>query len=205
MDNQLVGAGFSYDGNGNPVLYKGVGLQFDGENRLVAYGGVLTAGYNGDGLRAWKQTALGRRYFLYDGEDLVCELDTGGNVVASMVFGANGLAVYGLVSYQFDPQGNVAHVPEHRVVRAVHTSAKRAGVLWIEGQNVSLFLLEKGWGWLSDPHGSGRAVCLLAVGHVHSENRVTLSAGIPRHGCPLLGIPATTSEAVLPSERLPNR
>ena len=61
-------------------------------------------------MRAWKRTALGRRYFLYDGEELVCELDAGGNVVASMVFGANGLAVYGLVSYQFDPQGNVAHL-----------------------------------------------------------------------------------------------
>lgn len=43
--------------------------------------------------------------------------------------------------------------------RSVHTSAKRAGGLWIRGQNVSIFLLEKGWGWLSDPRGGGSAVC----------------------------------------------
>ncbi|GIV14857.1 MAG: hypothetical protein KatS3mg022_0292 [Armatimonadota bacterium] len=109
-NNQLTGTGFAYDGNGNPVLYKGVNLAFDPENRMTAYGNVLTAGYNGDGLRAWKQTASGRRYYLYDGEELVCELDASGNVVAPVVFGANGLVVYSGYLYQFDPQGNAVHV-----------------------------------------------------------------------------------------------
>ncbi len=35
----------------------------------------MTAGYRADGLRAWKETSAGRIYFLYDGYDLVCELD----------------------------------------------------------------------------------------------------------------------------------
>jgi hypothetical protein len=95
VNNQLIGAGFGYDGNSNPMLYKGVNLSFDPENRMTAYGGVLTAGYTGDGLRAWKQTASGRRYYLYDGEELVCELDAAGNAVAGVVFGANGLVVHG--------------------------------------------------------------------------------------------------------------
>jgi YD repeat-containing protein len=61
-------------------------------------------------LRAWKQTASGRRCYLYDGEELVCELDEAGNVVASVVFGANGLVAYGGTAYQWDPQGNVVHL-----------------------------------------------------------------------------------------------
>ena len=77
---------------------------------MTAYGNILTAGYNGDGLRAWKQTALGRRYYLYDGEELVCELDATGNPVAGVVFGANGVLVYDIRGYQFDPQGNAVHL-----------------------------------------------------------------------------------------------
>ncbi len=51
----------------------------------------MMAGYRADGLRAWKETSSGRIYFLYDGYDLVCELDSLGNVVAAQTFGANGL------------------------------------------------------------------------------------------------------------------
>ena len=148
-NNQLVGAGFGYDGNGNPVLYQGVGLQFDVENRLVAYGGVLTAGYNGDGLRAWKQTALGRRYYLYDGEDLVCELDAGGNVVAGVVFGANGLAVYGSVSYQFDPQGNVAHLLNDNGYADGHCAYDAWGQL-MAGTNSTPYGYKAQWGYYTD-------------------------------------------------------
>jgi hypothetical protein len=47
---------------------------------------------------------------LCDGEELVCELDATGNPVAGVVFGANGLLVYGTAGYQFDPQGNATHL-----------------------------------------------------------------------------------------------
>jgi hypothetical protein len=55
--------GYTYDGNGNPTAYKGKTLAYDVENRLSNYGGLLWAGYRGDGLRAYKQDANGvRRY-----------------------------------------------------------------------------------------------------------------------------------------------
>lgn len=44
-------------------------------------------GYNGDVLRAWRQSSSGRTYFLYDGADPVCELNAGGSVVATNTFG----------------------------------------------------------------------------------------------------------------------
>ncbi|MEJ5251431.1 MAG: RHS repeat-associated core domain-containing protein [Armatimonadota bacterium] len=148
-NNQLVGMGFGYDGNGNPVLYKGVGLQFDVENRLVAYGNVLTAGYNGDGLRAWKQTAGGRRYFLYDGEELVCELDASGNVVAGVVHGANGLLVYGTVGYQFDPQGNATHLLNDNGYADAHLVYDAWGELkW--GSNPTPYGYKGQWGYYKD-------------------------------------------------------
>jgi len=90
-NNQQTGTGFSHDGNGNPTTYNGTTLTFDPENRMTAYGSVLTAGYNGDGLRAWKQNASGRTYFLYDGIVPVVELDSGGSVTATNTFGASGL------------------------------------------------------------------------------------------------------------------
>jgi len=101
----------SYDGNGNPTTYKGVSLTFDPENRLTAYGSVMTAGYTGDGLRAWKQNSTGKTYFLYDGLTPVCEMDGNGNVTAVNTFGDNGLlsrhTSTGSVFYTFDPTSNV--------------------------------------------------------------------------------------------------
>ena len=93
-------------------MYKGISLAFDPENRLTAYGSVLTAGYTGEGLRAWKQTGDGRTYFLYDGILPVCELDALGNVTAINTFGVNGLlsrhSSRGGTFYTFDTQGSVA-------------------------------------------------------------------------------------------------
>jgi RHS repeat-associated protein len=112
-NNQQTGASFTHDGNGNPTAYNGAGLSFDPENRLTAYGAALTAGYRGDGLRAWKQGAAGgRTYFLYDGSLAVVELDAAGSVVAANTFGAAGLvsrrAGAQSTFYTFDPQGSVA-------------------------------------------------------------------------------------------------
>ena len=101
----------SYDGNGSPTSYNGNATTFDPENRMTAYGSLMTAGYNGDGPRAWKQTAAGRTYFLYDGSDLICELDSSGAVTAVNTIGATGLlsrhTASGSTFYTFDTQGNV--------------------------------------------------------------------------------------------------
>lgn len=111
-NNQQTGTNFSHDRNGNPTTYNGAALSFDPENRLTAYGSVLTAGYRGDGLRAWKQTQQGRTYFLYDGTTPVLELDASGAVTAVNTFGAAGLVSRrsGTAStfYTFDPQGSVS-------------------------------------------------------------------------------------------------
>ncbi len=69
----------------------------------------MTVGYRADGLRAWKETSSGRIYFLYDGYDLVCELDSLGNVVSANTWGANGLVSRhensDSVFYTFDERG----------------------------------------------------------------------------------------------------
>jgi RHS repeat-associated protein len=78
---------------------------------MTAYGTVLTAGYRGDGLRGWKQTASGRTYFLYDGIVPVCEMNSSGSVTATNVFGGDGLvgrSGAANIYYVFDQQGNVA-------------------------------------------------------------------------------------------------
>jgi RHS repeat-associated protein len=148
-NNQLIGAGFAYDGNGNPVLYKGVNLSFDPENRMTAYGNILTASYNGDGLRAWKQTASGRRYYLYDGEELVCELDAAGNPVAGVVFGANGLVVYDIRAYQFDPQGNAVHLMDDDGLVLAHLAYDAWGQR-MSGENPTPYGYKGQWGYYTD-------------------------------------------------------
>jgi RHS repeat-associated protein len=117
INNQHFGAGMAYDGNGNPTTYKGQSLTFDANNQLTAYSTLLTAGYQAGGLRAWKESGGGRRYFLYDGITPVCELDEDGVTVAVNTFGADGLVsrtLDGATStdtryYQFTPNGDVAH------------------------------------------------------------------------------------------------
>jgi len=111
-DNQ--NAAFVYDGNGNPSTNGGSAPQFDPENRLTTYGSVLTAGYTGESLRAWKQNGAGvRTYFLYDGSLPIIEMDSSGNVTAVNTFGGNGSVCQRLDSGQnvlstsvFDPYGN---------------------------------------------------------------------------------------------------
>ena len=71
---------------------------------------MLTAGYSGLN-RAWKQNGAGTRtYFLCDGSNPVCELDSSGNVIAANAFGPTGLVSrYSGTSstfYQYDPEGN---------------------------------------------------------------------------------------------------
>ena len=111
-NNQQTGTGFVHDYNGNPTTYSGTTLTFDPENRMTSYGSVLTAGYNGDGLRAWKQNPTARTYFLYDATNPVVELDASGNALATNTFDAAGFisrrTASPTVFYSFDSEGNVS-------------------------------------------------------------------------------------------------
>jgi RHS repeat-associated protein len=111
-DNQLSGTGFAYDGNGNPTTYNGTTVSYDLENDMTSYGDSMTARYNGDQLRAWKQDGSGSRtYFVYDGAFPLYEIDSSGTIIAVNTRGANGLLSRttsgSSVFYTFDLQGNV--------------------------------------------------------------------------------------------------
>lgn len=106
-ENSLWG----YDQAGNPTTFHGVACQYDAENRMTAYGTVLTAGYTGDGLRAWKTTAAGTTYFIYDGRIPLYEMNASGQVTAVNTFSFNLLLSRhsggSSVFYSFDPNHSV--------------------------------------------------------------------------------------------------
>ena len=110
VDNQDTAN--THDGAGNPTTYKGASLAFDAENRLTAYGTAMTAGYTSIGTRAWKQSANGTTYFLYDMSTPICEMNASGAVTATNTFGKDGLHARhtsaGSTFYTFDLQGNTA-------------------------------------------------------------------------------------------------
>ncbi len=72
----------------------------------------MTAGYDSGGVRVWKQiTVTGQRtYFLYEGGNPICELDSPGNVLTTNTWGATGLVSRrtgsSSVFYTFDERGN---------------------------------------------------------------------------------------------------
>ena len=114
-DNQVTNTGYGYDGNGSPTSYKSSALTFDPENRLTAYGSAQTDGYSADGLRVWKQSSVGKTYFLYDGDQPVCEYSNAGTLAATNTFGADGLVSRRSVTgtpattfYTFDERGSVS-------------------------------------------------------------------------------------------------
>jgi RHS repeat-associated protein len=111
-NNQQTASGFTHDGNGNPTTYASTTLTFDPENRMTAFGSAITAGYNGDGLRAWKTSSSNTIYFLYDGTLPMIELDSSGSITATNTFSSAGLISrrFGSTSvfYSFDSEGNVS-------------------------------------------------------------------------------------------------
>ncbi len=117
VDNQ--NAAYTFDNDGNPTSWQGNALTFDAGNHLTKLVNgavtVLTAGYNAEGLRAWKQSAVGSTYYVYDGLTPVVELDGNGNVTAVNTWGAAGLAGRHTTAgsgsstfYTFDVQGSVS-------------------------------------------------------------------------------------------------
>jgi RHS repeat-associated protein len=111
-DNQNTAIG--YDLDGNPMSWGTNALSFDTASHLTSVGTELTAGYNADGLRAWKQSSAGTTYFVYDGLTPIAEANSSGTVTAVNTWGANGLASRRSVSsgsstfYTFDVQGSTA-------------------------------------------------------------------------------------------------
>ncbi len=116
--NQLTGGQgvdpFTYDERENPVGYNGYPATFDTDDNATAFGTLLTAGYTGEGLRAWKQDAQGERtYYLYDGMTPILELNADGTTRALNTFGASGLVsrnegAVGSAVYTFDERGSVS-------------------------------------------------------------------------------------------------
>jgi RHS repeat-associated protein len=194
-NNLQTATGMAYDGNGNPTTYSGATLTFDAENRLMSHGTALTAGYRGDGLRAWKQTAGGRTYFLYDGTSPVVELDALGAVSATNTFGAHGLISRrgGLSStfYTFDPQGSVVQrLDVAGAIQSTHHFTAHGAELTAAA--VEPFGYKAQWGYYTDREtgllllthryydpNSGRFLTRDPIGHIGGVNLYTYVTNNP--------------------------
>ncbi|NUQ00012.1 MAG: RHS repeat-associated core domain-containing protein [Armatimonadetes bacterium] len=100
--------------DGTPQIYQALDplhapeVQFDPEQRLRGGLGEAIFGYRGDGLRAWKEVAGERVWYLYDGLQLGAELSAAGTVLATHLWGADGLLGTADELYLFDPFGTVS-------------------------------------------------------------------------------------------------
>ena len=113
----------------------------------------MTAGYRGDGLRAWKQTSSSRTYFIYDGTSIVAELDSSGTVSAMNTSGAAGLVSRRTgaqsIFYTFDPQGSVSErLDSAGGVMTVHLFTAHGAELTAQGAGP--YGYKARWGYYSD-------------------------------------------------------
>jgi YD repeat-containing protein len=84
----------SYDLNGNQALEDAAGAlttyTWDGENRLVGVSsaaGLETHTYDAEGLRRSLATATGTSQFIWDGQNVLCEIDTDpSGVVTTLIY-----------------------------------------------------------------------------------------------------------------------
>jgi len=107
----------NYDPNGNLTGYAGKTFSYDYENRLtsvIASGSdAISYGYDALGCRIIKTSGGVTTNFLYDGDDLIAEYDSNGNMTAKYIYGENidepikmtrgGVDYY----YSFDHLGSV--------------------------------------------------------------------------------------------------
>jgi RHS repeat-associated protein len=77
----------SYDGNGNLASDGSRTFTYDSENRLVGASGGVQLGYDPLGRLAWTTGNPNFTQFLYDGDALVAEYDSNGNLVRRYVHG----------------------------------------------------------------------------------------------------------------------
>lgn len=135
-NDQLTG-GPAYDADGNPNQDKIGSLGYDIQDELVsrnadyvnADGNTVTAtalyGYNLSGQRVYKQLSddhfgPAERYYIWDGDELLAEVNSSGQIAILNVWGAAGLnsRVYAsdsdtgfgpdVIGYAFDPYGNTS-------------------------------------------------------------------------------------------------
>jgi len=127
-DNEaVIPAGFSFDGNGSMTaepaggLFAGATLTYDPDDRLTAISSpAFSAGYDGDGLRAFKTAPVtGTVYYLYAGAGVPVVEETYNSgagtttITAVNAVGADGWreryrpSVSDFIDYAFDPQGTV--------------------------------------------------------------------------------------------------
>jgi len=123
-NNQIAETGYAYDANGNATSYRGYGFGYDYEDLPTSitggmYGEITTA-FRADGLRAWKSGGSWFTYYLYDGDNVICELDIDGNLSldGAFAYSPNGLiqrrdstGTNQYLTYSFDPLGS--HVQTH--------------------------------------------------------------------------------------------
>lgn len=118
--------------------------------------------YTGDGLRAWKQNSGGRTYYLYDGDDPVCELGNTGAVTAVNTFGANGLlsrhTSAGSVFYTFDFQGDVQQRLGPNAYNILSSFAYNAFGQWQATGGADPFTFSGQYGYYSDAD-TGLVLC----------------------------------------------
>jgi len=69
--------------------------------------------------------------------------------VAGVVFGANGLLVYGTTGYQFDPQGNAAHLMDDDGLVLAHLAYDAWGQP-MSGNNPTPYGYKGQWGYYTD-------------------------------------------------------
>jgi RHS repeat-associated protein len=108
-------------GNQASVVTNGgnVAATYDPDNHMTSLAGAFTAGYDDDGLRMWKQPAIGSpTYFLYeDGPIPACEFDGTGKITAVNTSGPTGLlaratptgSAWNQTFYAFDWRGNTVN------------------------------------------------------------------------------------------------
>jgi len=124
-NDRITSTGFGYDANGNTLTAGRFTFAYNTEDRPTqVIGGKyspLYMDYRGDGMRAWKETAQwGRTYLIYDGDKVVCELDSSGNVLCAYGYGPNGLASRYMPGdspqvryYTYDPHGSLVMRTRH--------------------------------------------------------------------------------------------
>ena len=103
--NQYSAAGaasFGYDANGNLTSDGATAFTYDAENRLVAASGAKTAGLRYDPLGRLYEVSgpVGTTRFLYDGDALIGEYDSAGNLLRRYVHGADSAADDPLAWYE---------------------------------------------------------------------------------------------------------
>ena len=114
----------------------------------------MKAGYAASGLRAWKEVAGAKTYFLYDGLFPICEINASGSVTATNVYGPDGLIARKTGTtwtyYSFDQQGNLALRTNASGTVLSHHKSDAFGGHWESAANADPFAYNAQSGYYLD-------------------------------------------------------